>query len=194
MPYFLTTLLFVSFQIFAKDYGTYGATFDIQEEDFMLVLKNRLEDFRLDEKRKDEWQRAFVGSIENPRGKELPRAKASRKFEYDPTLLIRDDIRDHEGKLIVAKGTTINPLDKHSLREPLLLVDGNDDEQMDWVKIQPGVVILTNEKPLALEKLLNRPIYFDQSGYLTNKLGIKSLPAKVTQNGNKLVVEEVLCI
>jgi conjugal transfer pilus assembly protein TraW len=188
MPYLLILFLFGLTSLEAKDFGSFGPTFPIQEEDLMLVLQKRLVLAQ-----QDEMQKAFIATVEKPKGKPFPKARKLRAYDYDPTLTVQEEIQDSQGKTIVAKGTKVNPLDQYSLTEDLLFFDGDDPRQVAWAKSLQGKWILTNGKPLELEKLEEKPVYFDQGGYLTKKLGIQALPAKVSQKDRKLKVEEVPC-
>lgn len=193
MSYFLTFFVLLSAFLTAKDLGTYGETFPIQEDDFIEILKKRLAASQFDENKKLELQKTFVKTIETPKGKMLPKAKKLRSFEFDPTLRVYEDIKDQRGSVIIRKGTRINPLDTTPMHEDLLFFDGNDLLQLEWAKNLKGKWILTNGNPLEIEDHEKRPVYFDQAGYLIRKLEIRSLPAKVTQKGNKLRIEEIPC-
>lgn len=193
MAYLIISLFFLSCSLYAKDLGSYGTTFMIKEESLIDVLKERLKTTLFNENAKSEIQKTFIATAKNPKGKTFPRAQQNRQFEFDPSIIAREDIRDQEGNLMIAKGTKVNPLDKNSLPEPLLIFDGKDQEQVSWAKKNFGIWILTNGNPLNLEECEHRPVYFDQAGYLTKKLGIYSLPAKVTQENKKLKIEEISC-
>ena len=171
------------------DFGTYGEVFPIQEEDFMEVLQKRLKEVQF----KDEIKEAFVSSIENPKGYRYPKAKRARSFEFDPSICVAQEIKDHHGNVLIQKGTHVNPLEIISLPEDLLFFDGNDPLQVAWAKQEKGMWILTNGKPLELEKEEQKPVYFDQAGYLASKLGIVSIPSKVSQKDKKLFIEETPC-
>ena len=41
-------------------------------------------------------------------------------------------------------------------------------------------------------RLWKRPIFYDQQGKLVEKLGIRQLPALVSQEGKKLRIDEIL--
>ena len=194
MPYFLTLFILATASLMAKDYGTFGTTFTIQEEDLLVVLKERLAKASFDETKREACQQVFRERIEHPRGKVFPQATMSRCFEYDPSLCLQEDIKDHNEKVIVTKGTRVNPLETTALTEELLIFDGNVPSQVAWARKMTGMWILTNGKPLELESKEQRPVYFDQASYLTNKLGIKTLPAKVSQNNRKLKIEEIPCL
>jgi conjugal transfer pilus assembly protein TraW len=53
-------------------------------------------------------------------------------------------------------------------------------------------VILTGGSYLELMRQWKRPVFYDQQGALTEKLGIRHVPALVSQEGNKLKIEEIL--
>lgn len=193
MPYFLTFFIFlIEASLVAKDFGTYGKTYPIDEEDIIEVLKNRLStaDF---ESKQELWKKTLVEIVETPRGRVLPRAAKERKLLFDPTIVVQNDVKDLEGKTFALKGTKVNPLDKHKLEEPLLFFDGNDEKQINWAKNNKGMWILIQGNPLEIEKNEHRPVYFDQKGYLSKKLGICALPALVTQEGKLLSIVEAPC-
>jgi len=174
------------------DFGTYGTTYPIAEENIIEVLKNRFNNAEFEKKEK--WVNAFQKTVERPKGRALPRAQCERKFSFDPSITAEQDIRDGEGKIVVGKGTRINPLDKHSVSVPLLFFDGTDDEQLNWAQETEGLWIITEGNPIALESQQNRPVYFDQGGFLTRKMGINALPARVTQDKTLLSIEEIPCL
>lgn len=193
MSYFLIIIFFCPFFLLAQDFGTYGTTFSIDEDDLIVVLQERLKKTQYDESKKMEIQKVLTKAVEEPKGKILPRANIRRCFDFDPTLLVKEEVKDQNGELIIRKGMKVNPLDSSTLAEQLLIFDANDPKQILWAKNIHGIWILTNGSPLELEKQENRPVYFDQAGYLTTKLGITSLPAIVTQEDKKLKVEETPC-
>lgn len=52
-------------------------------------------------------------------------------------------------------------------------------------------LILVKGAPLELMKARQRRFYFDQGGNLTEKFGIRAVPARVRQNGRMLEVSEI---
>jgi len=185
--------LFASPFVNAKDLGTYGTTFPIQEEDLIQVLQNRLSNAQYDEEKKMVIENAWLESIHNPKGIKLPKAIKPRIFEYDPTIVVQEDIKDADETIIIPKGTKINPLDRTGLGRSLLLFDANDPSQIKWAKTKDGLWILLQGKPIELEEREGREVYFDQDGYLSKKLGVRALPAIVSQKNKKLIIEEVPC-
>lgn len=186
-------LFLLFFELHAKDLGTYGTTFPIQEENFIDVLQARIVNFE------EQNGAVFIADklskgILNPKGISLPKATAYRSFIYDPSFLLAADIEDHEGTIIAHKGTTVNPLTLTPLTKSMVFFDGSDNKQTQWALQQTNSkLILTNGNLLELEKKYQQPFYFDQAAYLINKLGIQHLPAIVKQENDHLKIEEIPC-
>lgn len=185
------------------DLGTYGETFPIQEKNLLEVIKAKLQ--RLFESGQlQTHQKAIAEKAKDQLNRPLPvkeftKTTHTRSFTYDPSITVPYALIDHKGQVFHAKGTKVNPLDTHAFRYPFLFVDGDDSEQVAWAirqHQQAGVshkpkIVLMQGAPLELSKQLNLPIYFDQAGVLINKLGIRQVPAKVSQKEKVLIVDEI---
>ncbi len=114
---------------------------------------------------------------------------------YDPSVRVHADIRDHEGKIVLARGTRANPFDQVSLSKHVLFFDGADPEQVAWAareRAQGAVLlVLVGGSPITLERRWNTPVYFDQGGAMVRQLGIEQVPARISQDGKRLRIEEV---
>ena len=104
---------------------------------------------------------------------------------------------DHKGQVYYKAGTRVNPLDKVSLENKLIFIDGEDEEQLKYMidiykksEIKP-TIILTGGSPVKLEEEYKLDFYFDQEGEIIKKLEIKAVPAVVAQEGKMLRVREV---
>ncbi len=182
----------------AKDMGSYGVVYPIDEQDPIILIQNKLKSMEESgdlERHNRRIQKKTKESVERPDPvKGIGRATHSRAFTYDPTYTVSQDIKDHLGRVIHAKGTKINPLDTVSLSEELVFIDGDDVDQKTWffdrnqkpvISNQNGKkvkLILVKGAPLALSEELGMPVYFDQGGFLTKKLDIKHVPAIVSQS------------
>jgi conjugal transfer pilus assembly protein TraW len=181
----------------ARDYGQRGAVFPIIERDLLEQIHSKLrameasgETARLNEKLKVRTI-ARVNRPEPVAG--LVRAHEARSWRFDPTITLAADIRGAKGELIHAAGTMVNPLDSVSLRAELLFLDGDDPDQLAW-SLKQGTnakLILVRGAPLELMKARQRRFYFDQGGKLTEKFGIRAVPARVRQQGRVLEVSEI---
>jgi len=130
----------------------------------------------------------------------LKRTKEERRFNWDPSAIADKDVKDHNGKVIVAKGTRMNPLEIISLPQNFLFFDGRDAEQVEFAryllgKYKGGIKpIMTAGNITDVAKTLNRRMYFDQGGYLIGRFGITQVPAMVSQEKDAKVlrVDEML--
>ena len=135
----------------------------------------------------------YVSRFNNPCSVEgLKEAKVYRSFYIDPTICTDQEIKDHEGHVIVSKGTCINPLESVFHLDALLFFDGSNPRHLEWARNQNQLVkwVLTKGKPMEVEEKESHPVYFDQFGVLVKKFGIKHLPARVSKDGLKLKIEE----
>ena len=190
MAYLLRLLLLLfPLSVFPKDFGIRGTLFVIQEECLLTVLEKKLLSLTNVEFATEK----ALESIKVPKGLSLPLASSNRSFTFDPSIVVQESIKDGKGNVIVPKGTRYNPLITHALNTPLLFFNGGDPIQLKWAKSELNSIwILTDGSPIEMEKTEGIPIYFDQGGQLTKKLGIKAIPAKVSQENDHLKVEEIL--
>jgi conjugal transfer pilus assembly protein TraW len=121
-------------------------------------------------------------------------AASLRSWQFDPTISAERDIADQKGRIIIARGTRVNPLDTVPLRAPLVFLDGDDPAQLAWASARYGKtnakLILVRGAPLALMKARQRRFYFDQGGALVTHFGIRAVPAVVEQQGRVLRITE----
>ena len=185
----------------AKDLGSYGETFEIGEEDLLHQIARKLSEMQGDgtlaRMETDFVERAKAKILRPTPVAGLSPATSDRSWTYDPSWTAPEDIYGPEGQLIILAGSVINPLDAYRMRQPLLLFDGDDPAQVAWAEAEllaaPGGVklILVSGAPLELEQAFERPIFFDQKGLITSKFGISHTPARISQDGRLLKVEEI---
>ncbi|MBA3814787.1 MAG: type-F conjugative transfer system protein TraW [Alphaproteobacteria bacterium] len=188
----------------AKDLGVQGAIAPIEEIDPIEIIQQKLKVMETSgelKKRNLELQEKARASVERPKPVEgITRATISRTFIFDPTYIVKEDHYDHQGRVFSKKGTKVNPLENISLSQNLIFFDGDDGEQLVWVKeqltkntgIKPIRLILVRGAPIKLAEELQIPVYFDQGGTLTTKLAIKHVPAFVSQVNLHLKIEEIV--
>lgn len=189
--------------VIARDCGTFGIIYPVEEIDPIILIQQKLkvmEDSGELKKRNLELQKKARTSVERPKPVEgITKAIKSRIFYYDPTYEVKEDLKDQQGKIFAKKGTKLNPLETVNFSQNLLFFDGDDSEQWAWVKekfsqaIENNSIrlILVRGTPLELAEELGIPVYFDQAGVLTKKLGIRHVPAVVSQEDKRLRIEEI---
>jgi len=187
----------------ARDCGTHGVIYVVEEKDPIALIHQKLkvmEDSGELERRNIELQKKTQASVERPKPVEgIRKATQSRIFYYDPTYVVKEDLKDHQGRIFAKKGSKLNPLESVSLSHDLIFFDGDNAEQLVWVKdrlvestsSKPLKLILIQGAPLKLAEELKFPVYFDQGGVLIKKLKIKHVPTVVSQEGLRLRIEEV---
>ena len=191
-------LLACSMPAAAKDYGQHGTLWPVIEPDLLEQIEARLkhleasgETARLNERLKQRTI-ARVNRPEPVAG--IIHAASLRSWQFDPTISAERDIADDKGRIIIARGTRVNPLDTVSLRAPLVFIDGDDLAQLAWASARYGKtnakLILVRGAPLALMKARQRRFYFDQGGALVTHFGIRAVPAVVEQQGRVLRITE----
>lgn len=195
----LLLILFTT-SLHAKDYGVHGHTFEIIEPDLLKQITGRLqglEDSGKLAEHNETLKKRAQESVRRPKPVTgISKALKPRIFYYDPSITVPYDLKDHKDKTFHKAGTKVNPLSHRPMTKSLIFIDGDDPKQVTWalstftefnVKI-----ILTSGSPFDLMEAHDRPIYFDQEGRITKKLGIKAVPARVTQEGLKLKIEEMV--
>ena len=173
----------------ARDLGTHGVIYPIEEEDPIAVIQKKLKGMEERgelERHNQELQKKTKAAVERPKPVEgMTRASKNRVFYYDPAYVVPEDIKGPKGQIIHKKGTKVNPLETVSLSQGFLFFNGDDSDQVNFAKknLKENSVklILVKGAPLALSVTWNVPVYFDQGGLLTRKLGIKHVPALVSQ-------------
>lgn len=182
----------------AKDYGKAGATWQIAEPDLLEVIKARLLGLQKSGGLKDFEAKSIARAQESVRRPKpvagITHASDTRKWLYDPTITIGEDIRDGRGHVIAAKGQKFNPLDHVAIPHDLAFIDGDSKAELAWLKQQPNsaklTVILVNGSPIDRMKEMKRRLYFDQKGEITGKLGVEHTPAIARQVGKAMEITE----
>src|SRR5579862_414115 len=164
-----------------EDLGTVGPTYPIEEPHLLNAIERDLrakensgELARLEAAAKQR----IIDSIEHPAPLAgIRRTEKARSFYFDPSIMAREDITDAKGTILVPAGTRANPLQVVSLSKHLLFFNGTDEQQVERAreliahyqgKVKP---ILVAGSYLTLMQRWQLPVYFDQQGALTRKLG-----------------------
>lgn len=194
-------LLFI-WQVEAKNLGVYGKTFAIEEPDLLQVIETKLSQAKESGKLKtlqDTWQQQAQQSVERPAPVHgIHHTEKARTFFYDPSVIVPEDLKDHQGRIFQKSGTRINPLKIRPFTQILLFLDGDDKKQLQWALRQTSahknkmLLILVNGTPFQLMEQTKQRFYFDQQGQLVKQLGIQQVPARVMQVDMRLKIEEVV--
>jgi conjugal transfer pilus assembly protein TraW len=185
----------------STDLGTLGPTYEISEPHLLQMIEQRLR------QKERSGELARIEQAARERGANAVRhpppvdgvhaTRLARTFYYDPTFTLDRNITGAQGELLFAAGTRKNPLEVVSLSRRLLFFDARDLAQVrrarSLIAHYQGQVkpILTGGSYLDLMRTWQVPVYYDQQGLLTRRLGISQVPALVSQEGLRLRVDEL---
>lgn len=184
----------------AKDLGTWGNVFEPAEQDMLVFIQNRLKSMEqsgeMDKLKNEAIERVKRNAVRPPPVAGLSPAVTYRSFPYDPTFTVNETITDMRGNIIVRKGDQVNPLDRVPYNQTLFFIDGDNREEVAWIKKQLGSavdfkIILVKGNIKETSDALDERIYFDQAGVLTTKFGFEHTPVRITRDGRVLKIEEI---
>lgn len=189
----------------ATDLGTIGPVYPIGEPHLLDFIRQRLQEKeRSGELKKLEQQARTRGvdAVADPKPVAgIKPAETARTFYFDPTFTLERNVFDDKGHLLFAAGTRKNPLEVVSLSKHLLFFDARDQRQVTRARELiafyrgrkvPVKPILVGGSYLDLMKSWRTPVYYDQQGLLTHRLGITRVPAIVSQDGLRLRIDELV--
>lgn len=180
------------------DHGQMGQTWPVIEPDLLAVIKARLDTAQASGKI-DALNRQFAEKV-TQRVKQpvavagMSPAGETRSWEFDPAIVVENDIRDDHGNLIAVAGQRVNPLALSGLSKKLVFINGNDPAELAWAMQRGGdkaaKIIFVDGSPFTQMQTHRRRFYFDQDGRLTTHFGIRHTPAVVERKGDLLQVTE----
>ncbi len=197
LGYFIAACL-VAAPAHARDYGQQGTLFPITEPDLLEQIQRKLMALQASgatARLNEDLKRRTIAKVNRPMPVSgISVATTIRSWAFDPTISVAEDISDRKGRLIMAAGTRVNPLDTVPLRQTLVFLDGDDPAQLDWAtksfQASSAKLILVGGAPLQLMRGKQRRFFFDQGGKLVRHFNIKAVPATVKQQGRLLLITE----
>ncbi|MCL6723007.1 type-F conjugative transfer system protein TraW [Klebsiella sp. T2.Ur] len=184
----------------AADLGTWGDLWPIQEQDMLSLITQRLEALEKSGRWGQEME-AFKERVKTNSQRPAPveGIKKADKYEqrwFDPSIKLTEDLKDQNGVLFARKGQVLNPLKTVPFMQTLYFIDGDDPDQVAWMKRQVpetliSKIILVKGSIPDISAALDSRIYFDQNGVLSQRFGLTSVPARITPapSGERLNIE-----
>ena len=185
----------------AEDLGVIGPVYAIAERDLLASIEGKLREKERSgafaAMRREATER-MVRSVEHPQPVTgIAKAGKARTYYYDPSVVVPNAITDEAGRVLIPAGTTVNPLDTVSLSKRLLFFDARDPQQVRAARLlierHRGEMkpILTGGSYMDLMRRWKLRVYYDQQGALVRQLGIRAVPALVSQEGKRLRIDEL---
>ena len=192
----LALMLAIASPTMARHMGTVGTTYPIAEPDAMKEIQSKVAAV--------DWGKIVNKDIVTKKVKEfrpkdltkLPSARANRKFNIDLTYTLDQDIPDGKGGVLYPKGYTFNPLDYAGLRSVIVVINGNDPNQVEWFKASPYFedfktrLILSDGSYYDLAEKLQRPVFYLMEP-MAKRFQLHAVPSIVAQKGRYLEVSEI---
>lgn len=193
--------LLLAAPVHALDLGRVGPVWPVAEPDQLALIQSRLEEKQRSgelARIQAEFEARSRRTLESPAPVAgLFRTHTPRSFLFDPTVIATEPVRDHEDRVLVAAGTRVNPLDYVSLSQPLIFFDARDRDQVKTALALRqrhrgrAHLILTGGSFIDFMQRHDLRVYYDQQGLLVRRLGIRQVPALVTQEGRMLRIDEL---
>ena len=179
--------------VLAKNLGEVGRTWPIAEKDALTEIEAKA--------RQVEWRKVLERKkVENYQGLpdkgSLPRAKRDRTFPVDLTYTTSIDVPDGKGGILYPRGYTFNPLDYVTYPKTLVVINGNDPEQVQWLAASEYatrldvMLLLTEGSYQSLAKRVSRPVFYADRKII-DRLHLQAVPSVVRQKERLMEVSEI---
>ncbi|MBL8470873.1 MAG: type-F conjugative transfer system protein TraW [Rhodocyclaceae bacterium] len=179
-----------------------GPVYPVIEPDFlqqiMAALRAKEASGELARLQREAVSRARQSALHPAPVAHLHATSAPRTFYFDPTVVAPQNVTDQAGRILVAAGTRVNPLERVTLSTSWLFFDAREPVQVAYAKalaerfqwrVKP---ILTGGDFAQVARAWGHRVYYDQGGRITRTLGIVQVPAVVAQDGARLRIDEVV--
>jgi conjugal transfer pilus assembly protein TraW len=156
----------------------------------------------------NDYRSKVIESIKHPAPLGVPSDTRFRAELHELRFVLQQDYHDQAGRVVVPRGTVIEPLKIQPLATGLIFIDGRDEAQIQYAlaaaRRERLKIVLTAGSPYDLrvrfrDMMWNGvptiPFYFDQRKLIITQLQrlygiqLRSVPAKLTQQGSRLQIE-----
>lgn len=189
----LINLLFVPASYAVVTIGTFGATYQIAEQDNLIEIKERAGQVNWDKYFNPDNIESMLSNY-RPDLIKLPQAKRNQTYLVDISYTLKMDIPDGKGGILYPKGYTFNPLDYSAFTKTLIVFDGTDPEQIEWAKkyIKSIYVIplITDGSFYDLSAKLQRPVFYATVDII-QRFQIKKVPSIIKQNNKYMEIRQI---
>jgi len=178
----------------AKDLGTFGRTYPIAEKDALTEIEERA--------RQVNWEKVLdkrkLENFQGPPDKAtLPRAQRGQVRQVDMTYTAEIDVPDGKGGILYPKGYTFNPLDFITYPKTIIVINGNDKDQVSWFKdseysqLMDVTLMITEGAFGVITKKVNRTVFYATTKII-NRFQLAAVPSIIKQKGQYMEVTEVV--
>ena len=188
----VTLCLLFSVPVQARTVGVVGKVYPIAERDALEEIEERA--------RQVDWQ-AVLGKtrpqdFRPPNPVLLPRAAGECSFLVDMTYTLDFDIPDGKGGILYPKGYRFNPLDYVPFNQTLVVVDGEDPGQVEWLKASllanrpDTLILLTGGAYSEVGRNLGRAVFY-ATRQIAERFQLAAVPSVIRRRGRMMEVREI---
>lgn len=176
----------------AKVIGTLGKVYSIAEPDALAEIEQRARSINwqsiLDKEKPEDFRPSNLVA--------LPRASHDRSFLVDVTYTLEFDVPDGRGGVLYPRGYSFNPLDYVPFNQTLVILDGDDPDQLVWLQNSSflndsnAMILLTRGAFSTVGERLGRAIFYADRRIL-ERFNLAAVPSIVTRRGRLMEVKEI---
>ncbi len=170
-----------------------GPVWKVAEPNILNIIEERARRYDWNLALKNARQRSLDRLFD---GMEVPYAKSTSSTLFDPSVVVDRDYRGADGKIILARGTIINPLDKQPFSSAVIAIDPYDIGQLklakQWLQDNPNAIVFVTRNAVHAD---GRPTWevlgirtYPINELAMQRFGISSVPSLVKQFGRKMLV------
>lgn len=164
-----------------------GTTYDIVEPDLLQEIKKKANQV--------DWQQLQQNIKLTQKYVQLPVAKEDATYYYTPITKLPFEVKDKDGKVLYPKGFKFNPLKYTTLPNQLIVL--GSPRHLDMVSnlsplVSPDdtLLIVNMDVRVFIKKTGRRAFLLTQDAI--KRLGVKHLPAVISQQGDRFLIQEYL--
>jgi len=179
----------------AVDLGVVGKTYSIAERDGAEELRERVNAVNWKEVLAKSNLDKKTRSFKPANLKSLPRALKDRARIVNMDYSLEYDITDGNGNVVYPKGYTFNPLDFMTYTRTIVVLNGDDRDQVEWFKSskylnKPNVMVLiTDGNYYDLSAELGQPVFFVDER-IVRRFQLRAVPSVIAQKNRMMEVSE----
>lgn len=181
---FLSSLLLFS-SISSAVVVVRGTTYEIIEPDLLLEIEKKAQQVN--------WQKLQKDITLTQHITHLPIATQDKSYYHTPTTRLPFAVKDRSGKILYPQGFKFNPLKYISLPNQLIVLGSVNHLKMlssisELVSLD-DTLLIANMDTRAFIKQADRQAFL-LTRDATKRLGIKSIPAIISQQGDRFLIQE----
>ncbi len=193
VPAFCTFALFQAGVSLAAEMVV-GQTYEIVERDALEEVESRAKNV--------DWNKLWsegrqkINDYRPANQVSLPHAHKNASFTVDMSRQLEIDVPDGKGGILYPKGTVINPLASSKYSHILVVLDGDDPDQVSWFRDSPYSkktnvkLLLTDGNYYKVAEKLRRQVFY-VSPLIVSRFQLRAVPSVVSQAGEVMQVQEI---